>query len=101
MLPKLPPGWKQYRPPEKKVVSCGPGDLVAKVMEERGVSGNSRDYVLFYGDGAIIDRHGKVAKFEGGLTNGIIPPRLVHKKTLWRHTDPAFAKQYWHNGRSV
>lgn len=88
------------------VKDCGRGDIVAKLMRERGVRGNSRDWVIFYGDGTVVNRHGRITKFVGEVPpvhalEGNFKPKLVHKSNLWAYTDHPFARQFWAHGIAV
>jgi len=88
------------------VIAAGPGDPVANLMRARGVRGNSRDWVVFCGDGTVTDRRGVTARFSGEVPpvhalGGATRAKLVHKSNLYAYTDHSFAQAYWKSGRIV
>lgn len=82
-------------------------DPVANYMQAKQVSGNSRDYVLMYDNGDILDHAGRIyyAKTDNGETikpdtGGDSTVRLVHKSQLWRYIG-AGSRHFWRNGQAV
>ena len=89
-----------------RVVDAGPDDPVARVMRERGTSGNSRDFVLFFTDGTVMDRRGVASRYTGEVssihkTGGPARVRLVHRSNLWSYVGHEMARSFWSHGRSV
>jgi hypothetical protein len=89
-----------------RVIDAGLEDPVARVMRERGTSGNSRDFVLFFTDGTILDRRGISSRYTGEISSvhksgGPAKVRLVHRSNLWDYVGLEFARSFWKHGRAV
>jgi len=100
-------GYDGGQPKGPKIKRTTPQDPVADMMEAKGISGKSKEHIILFHNGEMMDHRGRIFEARGEDGEPIEPDLgkgvnvvVLHRRHLHTQIGPHASKQFWSGGRS-